>query len=138
MDMFEFGKKLLLDNVEIAKALGWSLVDTDNGGYLSKVNGDVKNRRTIKGLDYHETWDSLMEVIDIIESMEIDGDYIDFHIMTDAIMVTLQKKEDNPIVLINLSECKGSLEEEFTHFVDKKSALYSAVVIVCKWLNTKN
>jgi hypothetical protein len=62
-------------------------------------------------------------------------DYYDFHIMPDAIIVRKQSDEANPLILINKSECMGSIETEPFLFEDKKLALHQAVVRFIKWYN---
>ena len=86
--------------------------------------------------DYHSDWNMLMQVVEKIEQTKIDKiNYIDFHIMPDAVIVTNQDDEKNPLIIINWSECNGSIEKEFTNYDTKIKAVYNACLIFIKWYN---
>lgn len=85
---------------------------------------------------FNKSWDWLMSVVEKIESIKVGNiKYIDFHIMPDAVIITNQEDEENPLILINKSECKGSIETEFTFFETKIQAVYTACVEFIKWYN---
>lgn len=93
--------------------------------------------------DYEEfmfdhDYNDLMELVERIEfKVYKDIGYVDVHIMPDAIMICKQTDEDNPLILINKSEGKGSLEKEPFLYVDKKKALYEACARFVKWYYLK-
>lgn len=95
-----------------------------------------------KRMNYHESWNSLMVVVDKIEKIEIKYkygiDYYDFHIMPDAVIVYRQLDEDNPLILINKSDGKGKIENKPYLFENKLEAVYNAVVIFIKWYSKQN
>lgn len=143
MDLSEFLKTIVEDNLAIAKYLGWER-DPKNENRVLGVTDGRPTWKSIKSLDYHTSWNTLMEVVQRIEETEYEfyendsvGSFIDFHIMPDAILVCHSDNEDEPLVLMNKSECKGSIETEPIMFEDKFATLYRAVVVVVKWLNER-
>lgn len=96
-----------------------------------------KPEGTARELDFHSDWNSLMSLVEGIEKLEINGYYIDFHIMPDAVIICSQEDENNPLVLINKSEGKGSIETEDFLFEDKKRAVYEACLRFTNWYETK-
>lgn len=83
------------------------------------------------------SWDILMDVINKIESIEINGknytDYFDVWIMPDCIRIHKQSNENTPLVIVNKSECIGSIDHEVYLFEDKKQATIDALSIFLKW-----
>ncbi len=89
-------------------------------------------------LKCHSSWDWLMPVIEKIEKTEIHGmGFVDFHIMPDAVIVTKQEDEDNPMILINLCDGIGSVQKEVVLYVSKLNAAYNAVIEFITWYNLK-
>ena len=90
----------------------------------------------IDELKYDTDWNWLMPVVERIESLGVKSiRYIDFHIMPDAIIVTNQDNEENPLILINRSEGIGSVQKDIIMFETKLQATYKAVVEFINWHN---
>jgi len=102
--------------------------------------------KRVDELQFNSSYEWLMAVVAKIETIEetvklshgSQTDYYDFHIMPDAIIVRKQSDEANPLILINCSECKGSIETEAFTFEGKKEALFEAVVRFIEWYNKNN
>ena len=90
-------------------------------------------------LQFHSDWNWLMKVVEKIESTEVKSiRYIDFHIMPDAIIVTNQDNEENPLILINRSEGIGSVQKDIIMFETKIEAVYNACCVFIEWYNNNN
>lgn len=122
------------NNESLAKFLEWE--KTIDGGYiLPPTLADPIYKIDIRYiLEFYSDWNWLMEVVEKIEATEVNNiRYIDFHIMPDAVIVSNQEDEQNPLILINKSECKGSIEKDFIMFETKIQAVYNACVEFVKW-----
>lgn len=87
---------------------------------------------------FESDYNDLMELVNRIESIEYkDIGFVDVHIMPDAIIINKQSDENNPLILINKSEGKGSLEKHPFLYEDKKKALYEACLRFVKWYYLK-
>ncbi len=85
------------------------------------------------------SWDTLMDVIDKIESIELNSenytDYFDVWIMPDCVRINKQSEESLPLIVVNKSEVVGSILHEIYLFEDKKQATIDALSIFLKWYN---
>lgn len=124
-------------NKLIAEFMGYKIWTWDNKKYYITMGKSPNDRNyDVENLKFNYDWNWLMPVVEKIESIKVGNiKYIDFHIMPDAVIVTNQEDEENPLILINKSECKGSIETEFTFFETKIQAVYQAVLKFIKWYN---
>lgn len=128
----------LENNKLIAEFMGGYTIE----GFENIVNFDETNNilsnecLNLKDLKFHSSWDWLMLVVEKIESLEINKGFIDFHIMPDAVIITNQKDETDPLVIINLSEAKGSIQKLTILFETKIQAVYEACIEFIKLYNS--
>lgn len=130
-------------DIEIAEFMGLAKQNRSNDSQFPLFESPETGEYILpEDLSYSASWDWLMEVVAKIEKIEFIGpsetDYCDFHIMPDAVIVSKQSDQYRPLILINKSEGKGSMEDEAVSFEDKLLSTYRAVVILIKWLNEFN
>lgn len=124
---------------------------TSNGHVTAKTIGEIKkffgkevmtsgqSIDQIKWWDFENDWNDLMFLVEKIEDTRVNNiRYIDFHIMPDAVIVTNQEDEENPLILINKSEGNGSIQEDIIMFETKIQAVYIACVKFIEWYNKQN
>lgn len=142
-------EKITKQNVIIAEFMGYENVAGVNHYPIYKIPSQAYespnfDNRTMDTIDtfspyfddmkFHTDWNWLMPVVEMIEKIQV-GSYIDFHIMPDAVIVRDQIDETKPLIIINKSERKGSIETHSVMFETKIQAVYTAVVEFIKWYN---